>query len=301
MPRRKGKRGTVFALCVWVGSIAFASARNPVPSAQAGHPLDSILDKARKYCQRLDEAALDFVCREEVKERVNLLQEPAGTVIVPTISGLTKHGAGVSTRPAPPEAFRTTTYVYDYLFIRKGSEVTERRDLVKKGGEDVVRKDAPIETRHFKFRNILFGPSLLVGEAAAADHAYELLKNEKVKGEAAAVVACQSRPENAEQVLTGRVWVRLKDGAVLRISWDPESFDSYEEVLAVAKGLTMNPALTSETEFGVERNGLRFPSLDKTEEVYKSGTMTFTRSTTTIKYDAYKFFTVETEYKIGRG
>jgi hypothetical protein len=63
----------------------------------------------------------------------------------------------------------------------------------------------------------------------------------------------------------------------------------------------MAPAIKSETQFGVERNGLRFPSLDKTEEVYKSGTMTFMRSSTTVKYTDYKFFTVETTYKVGRG
>jgi hypothetical protein len=120
-------------------------------------------------------------------------------------------------------------------------------------------------------------------------------------GQEADVVACEARPSTVGRVLTGRAWVRRADGAVLRIVWDPESFSSYQDVLTVAGELKMSPAITSETEFGVERNGLRFPSLDKTDEVYKKGSMTFTRSYTTVKCTDYKFFTVETTYEVGRG
>jgi hypothetical protein len=295
------KRRALAALCVWVGIVAFAMARTFGPSAQADNPLNSVLEKARKYCQRLDKAALDFVCREEVKERANVLKAPGGTSVIPGVTGYATDSGRLTTVAAPPEEFKTTTYVYDYQFIRKGGDVKERRDLMKKDGEEVKREDARIETRHFKFRDILFGPSLLVGEAAAADHVYELLKKEKIKGQEADVVACEARPESAGRVLTGRAWVRRTDGAVLRISWDPESFAGYQDVLAVAKELKMSPAIKSETEFGVERNGLRFPSLDKTDEVYREGTMNFTRSYTTVKYTDYKFFTVETTYEIGRG
>ncbi|MDH4271133.1 MAG: hypothetical protein OEW18_04065 [Candidatus Aminicenantes bacterium] len=279
----------------------FAMGLNSGQSADSDKTLDSILDKAGKYCLRLDKAALDFVCREEVKERANILREPVGTTVLPQIDPSVPYKGGMGIKPPPPADFRTTTYVYDYQFIRKGGDVKERRNLMRKDGEEVTRKDARIETRHFKFRDILFGPSLLLGETEAGDHVYNVLKKDKVKGQETAVIACEARPESAGRVLTGRAWVRLTDGAVLRISWDPESFSGYQDVLAVAKELGMSPAIKSETEFGVERNGLRFPSLDKTEEIYKSGTMTFTRSITTIKYAAYKFFTVETAYEISRG
>ncbi len=69
----------------------------------------------------------------------------------------------------------------------------------------------------------------------------------------------------------------------------------------MADKFKMKPKIKSETEFGVERNGIRFPSLDLTEEAYTSGGQSiYTRSIITAKYIDYKFFTVETASEIRR-
>jgi hypothetical protein len=136
--------------------------------------LAGILQKAQEYCRRLDRAALDFVCQEDVKEEVNKASGPTASTVSalpPVVMGDGRMRAS----PAPVASFNTTSYLYDYQFIRKGTEVTERRDLL-------------------------------------------------------------------------------------------------------------------------EKNGVRFPSLDITEEAYSGGgSSKFIRSTTTVKYKSYKFFTVETE------
>jgi hypothetical protein len=62
---------TLVAFCLWAGLVAAGPAGSYRPAGQAEGPLDTFLAKAGKYCQRLDKAALDFVCREEVKERTN--------------------------------------------------------------------------------------------------------------------------------------------------------------------------------------------------------------------------------------
>ena len=239
------KKRAFFVLCVWVSIIAFPLARDMDQSAGNDQYLDSILEKAREYCLRLDSAALDFVCREEVNERANILKEPVGTAVFPQVSESVPYKGGMGLKSPPPETFRTTTYVYDYQFNRKGEEVKERRDLISKDDEATTKKGAQVETRYFKFRDILFGPSILLGETAAAGHIYKFLKKDKIKGREAAVIACEARAESAGRVLTGRAWIRLRDGAVLRISWDPESFGSYQDVLAVAKELGMSPAVKS--------------------------------------------------------
>jgi hypothetical protein len=201
-------------------------------------------------------------------------------------------------QPAP-EYFRTATYVYDFQYVRKGTDVRERRDLLKKDGEDILKADTRLETRHFKFREVLFGPTILLGEEAAARHVYRFLKKEKVKGKETAVVVCDAHPADAGKVLTGRAWVRIADGAVLRLEWDAESFGGYSEVLAVAEKIGLPPKIKSYTEFEVEKNGLRFPTLDATEEIYSSGPVSkYTRSITSVKYTNYKFFTVETSSEI---
>jgi hypothetical protein len=268
------RRGTAIALFLTMGVVSILSLGG-AQSAGNDQALAKVLDLARKYCARLDKAALDFVCMEQVKEESN-----------------SRRG------PDMQEHFNTLVWVYDYQFVRKEGKVTEKRDLVKKNGEEIEKKEARIETRHFKFNDIFFGASILLGEAAAADHVYKFVENDKIQREPVVVVACEAKPASAGKVLTGRAWVRERDGAVLRISWAPASFGDYQNVLVIAEDLGMNPAIISETEFGVERNGIRFPSRDWTEETYRKGTMSFTRSMITVTYDNYKFFTVETGVEI---
>src|SRR5512145_2150998 len=61
--------------------------------------LAAILEKAAYYCWRLDRAAIDFVCREEVSEMTN--------------------------------RFRRTfsSFLYDFQFVRKKDEVKEQRTI----------------------------------------------------------------------------------------------------------------------------------------------------------------------------
>jgi hypothetical protein len=60
----------------------------------------------------------------------------------------------------------------------------------------------------------------------------------------------------------------------------------------------MEPQITSFSEYGFEKNGLRFPSRDQTEEAYlKKDGKKYIRAETAIIYKDYKFFTVETDIK----
>ncbi|MBP1768405.1 MAG: hypothetical protein H6P98_2520, partial [Candidatus Aminicenantes bacterium] len=52
------------------------------------------------------------------------------------------------------------------------------------------------------------------------------------------------------------------------------------------------------TEYGFEKNGIRFPSRDYSEEAYiKPDGKKFVRSRTSVVYKDYKFFIVETDVK----
>jgi hypothetical protein len=282
-------------LLVAVTGIGFSGV-NPVPAqAQDADKLAAVVQKGLEYCRRLDKAALDFICTEYVEEAVNRASRPSATAVTLNMTGETY------IKPAPVDSFKTTYYLYDYQFVRKGKEVKERRDLMEKDGEKVPQANAATATKHFKFRDILFGASILLGEGAAVKYEYSLVGEGKIQGDAVVVVACAARPEYAGKTLTGRASVRVRDGAVLKIDWDPESFSGYDEVLSIAEWLGMAPKIQSSTEFGIEKNGVRFPSLDVTEEAYTAGSKSrFVRSTTTIKYKDYKFFTVETNIDIKR-
>ncbi len=167
--------------------------------------LEAMMLKARAYCRRLDRAALDFVCREEIKEKTNAMSRPPTITMIVQSTNNRLNAGSVRVQPPPPESFSTTTYLYDYQYVRKASDVRERRDLVTKDGEDIVKADTRIETLHFKFAEVLFGPSLLLGQDAAEGHVYRLLKTEKVKGEKAAVIDCASRAMGAAAATAARL------------------------------------------------------------------------------------------------
>lgn len=259
--------------------------------------LAAVLQKARDYCLRLDKAALDFVCQEQVEEEVNQAPRPSIGTPMLTTPGIFQGGRVV--RPAPVDDFKKTMLIYDYQFIRKDGEVKERRDLLEKNGDKVNKADAAPETKHFKFRDILFSASGLLGAGASLSYEYKLVSEGKLRGDAVATIACIPLPALAGRELSGRAVVRTKDGAVLRIDWDPQSFGSYSEVQSIADLFGMKPKVQSYTDYGIEKNGIRFPSYDYTEEAYTGGGKeTFVRSTTAVKYKSYKFFTVETQIEI---
>jgi len=278
-------------------TFVFIGASFGMQAGSDGKDVSAVLLSARKYCAKMDKAALDFVCLEKVKEESNTRRGPVGTAVGGGVNAWGQ-STGLKTKAAPPESFNAVVSQYNYMYVRKAGSVTEKRDLLKKSGEEIEQKDAPITTRHFKFNDVFFGPSMLLGEAAAAEHDYAFVENDKIKREPVVVVACVAKPGWVGKTLTGKAWVRVKDGAVLRIEWDPSSFSGWKEVEAIAEDLKMNPAVMSETEFGIERNGIRFPTRDRTEETYKKGSMTFTRAMVTVTYDDYKFFTVGTEIQI---
>jgi hypothetical protein len=288
-----GMKKTMMIVSVAAGVLfCFAAAAPQAPQSPAADKLAVILQKARDYCLRLDKAALDFVCQEQVEEEVNQASRPSVSAPAAPMPG---YFGGRVVQPARVDNFSKTMLVYDYQFIRKGSEVKERRDLLEKNGDKLSKTDAAPETKHFKFRDILSGASGLLGAGAGLRYEYKLAGEDKIRGEAVANIDCVSSPALSGRQLAGRAVVRVKDGAVLRIDWDPRSFGSYHEVQAVADLYGMKPKVQSFTEYGIEKNGVRFPTYDFTEEAYSGGgKITFVRSTTQVKYKSYKFFTVET-------
>lgn len=104
----------------------------------------------------------------------------------------------------------------------------------------------------------------------------------------------------ADRYLGAVIWLKKSDASVLRIDWDPTTFGSYENILARAHAYGSEPAVVSRTEFGIEKNGLRFPSVDFTEEAYQKSGERFIRATTRVSYSQYKFFVVETETGVAR-
>ncbi|MGB7294001.1 MAG: hypothetical protein WBC70_00280 [Candidatus Aminicenantales bacterium] len=249
--------------------------------------LADILRRVGHYCDRLEKASLDFVCLEEITEKIDYSRDKSDEIYI--IPG------GIRTQIRIPKLKVQKSYLYDYQFIRKGSNKEEKRVLLEKNGKQVKEEDSQLETSFFRIENVLLGPIGLLGEYMQAYHDYRIIGEEMVEGENALVLEAIPKPALNRPHCYGKIWVSEKDSSVLRIAWEQRSIGNYAILEERAKKYKADPVITSISEYGFEKNGLRFPSQDFSEEAYANENGgRFVRAQTSIIYSDYKFFTVET-------
>ena len=76
--------------------------------------------------------------------------------------------------------------------------------------------------------------------------------------------------------------------------------ENFEEIEKIAEELNTKPKITFISEFEFEKNKIRFPNKYSVEESYIPRFEVEKKliwSQTTVIYDAYKFFTVDTKVK----
>jgi hypothetical protein len=230
--------------------------------------LAAILIKSGEYCQRLDNAALDFVCLEEVTEM---------------------------TRYYTPH---TDIYLYDYQFIRKNQETKEERNLIAVNGAKANIRDSSLNTVMFQYKNILFGPVGLLSKSWQAYHDYKFIGEDTINKEKAVVIEATPIPMFIQPHCYGKIWIKEDDGSVLKIVWDQRSLGNFQSAEEWAKIHDAEPQITSFSEYGFEKNGIRFPSRSYTENAYiEKNKRKFVNAEISILYKEYRFFTVETEVK----
>ena len=257
---------SLFSAVLLIGALGAVPLRSHVLGPDDQARLSAILRRAAEYCRRLDRAALDFVCFEEVNEE-------------------TVHFT-----------YDETVYLYDYQFVRKDGKTREKRVLVSVDHEKARGRESPLQTVMFQYRNVLFGPIGLLSESWQKYHNYKLVGEDKVGKVPAMVVWATPKPDFDEPHPYGRIWIKEDDGSVLKISWDQQSLGRFKEIEEFAKSRDALPAINAFSEYGFEKNGLRFPSRNYSEQGYiLSNGQRIANARVSVIYKKYKFFTVETE------
>lgn len=265
--------------------------------------LKTLLAKAADYADKLEKAALNFVCQEEIKEwfdPTDTTPEPDAELEIGArrqksyydpISGefITRQRAKVIKK----------TYVYDYQCFRKQGKISERRTLLKEDGEEKNEANASLKTTIFRYGTSMLGPVGMFGTRFQPSYKYTIVGEKKIKGKKAIVVdAVPLSKEIKSTNLYGRAWIVPETGDILKIEWNEGRIGKYEIFEERGKKFDRTPRITVVSEFQVEKNGLRFPTQLYIEEAYlnKYG-MPFIRSKTTVIYKNFKFFTVEVEIR----
>jgi hypothetical protein len=303
------ERSRATLLIVSILALGSLAAQERARPAEDTLQLGFVLKSARQYCARLEKAALDFICLEEVSESLDQGRDrfrpgvKTSPLEASNNNGTTSSGGftarGTQGRPmsfdSRPGPKFDSTYLYDYQFVRKVGKVGEKRVLLERNGKKAGPKTPEPQLLAFHFADILLAPVQVLDERFEEYYAYRLLGRDEVGETDAWILEVKPRLAGVSHYLGGRIWLKADDASVLRIEWDPATFGNYENILARAEGYKAIPEVRSYTEFGVAKNGLRFPSLDVTEEAYRDADgKLFVRSRTSVVYRGHKFFTVET-------
>lgn len=249
--------------------------------------LEAILEHEAEYCRRLESAALEFVCLEDVVEKIDQSKD------IETLRWQTP-------RDRPPTSIRRT-FLYDFQYVRKGSDVREMRTLIKKNGKETVVREAELETRNFVYRNAVLAPVGMFGEKWRNAFRYRLAGTGRAGGRDCVIVEATAKGGLAEvDFLSGRAFIDKATLEILKIEWSEKGIGNREIFERRANLYHMRPSITVISEFEIEKNGIRFPSRHLIEELYyglggmdRSGR--FLRSRTTIVYREFKFFMVTVE------
>ncbi len=288
-----------------MGHGALPPSMGPQP---AGHPLPAsavsqdpaslaaLLARAAEYCRRLEAAAFDFVCREEISETLD-----------PNLD---------LDRKAPPAEGRQTeflgptfviyrarkvrsSYVYDYQCVRAGGRLREVRNQVEENGKPVSVPNAALKTSVVVWGTALLAPVGLFGERFQPDYDFTVAGEDRVGATPVVLVEAKPKPgAPPARNLYGKAWIDAATGDILRVEWSDSRvgrFDVFEKRGQLYK---RTPRLVIRSEFSAEKNGIRFPSRLTVEEAYlKPSGKAFVRSRTDVVYKDFKFFTVEVEVR----
>ncbi len=259
-----------------------ANAHGPSQESLGPLNLNTILKKVEEYCRRLENGVYDFICKEEISEKIDFSRDRSFAQRL------------------------NNKYLYDYQLIKKGSDVKERRILLEKNGRKFHEENALLETLAFRHQHVLLRTADLFGEFGNTLNDFRLIDEETLYGEETIVI--EAVPKNSYErrflygvdpsYLSGKIWVNKKDSSILKIVWNPIVIRDFQNIEEIAKRYKAEPRITIISEYQFEKNGIRFPSRLSVEEAYidKRG-QKFVRSETEIVYKDYKFFIVHTEIK----
>ncbi|MBM3294489.1 MAG: hypothetical protein FJY82_08175 [Candidatus Aminicenantes bacterium] len=269
----------------------------PAAQLRANVDLEALLKKTAEYCRKLENAALDFICREEISEKIDPTydgKKPAATasdwVSLPG-------GRWIKGEIRSPKIL--TSYIYDYQCVRAGGEIRENRTLLSENGKKINEPNARLKTAIFVFGSVLLSPVGLLAKRFQGDCDYAIVGTEKIARRL--VVILEAKPKSGAPETTnlfGKAWIDSETADILKIEWDKSRVRHHESVEKFGERIGWKPRLTIRSEFSAEKNGIRFPTRFQIQEAYLNERgRAFVRSETNVVYKDFKFFTVEVDVR----
>ena len=248
-----------------------------------------LLEKLNRYCQAAVKGQWEYRCLEKIKR-----EEKKYEVV------LTKTSFGENKRRWNLRKTTQRAASYEYRLRLKGKKISERRLALSSDYELLYEGKDVGAILPYKEKSIILDPMEYLSRVTRG--ALELRPEgvERIGAFEARVVHFRSIWSSGERqgTLTGRMWVHPETGAVWRMSLEPGSWRMFEseeipkEFSAIA-GLgysSLRRALSWTAEYGVEDQGIRFPSrIEIKEEYFDDSGERFTANSWEISYDEFQF------------
>ncbi len=254
--------------------------------------LGEILKKTEKYSERLKKVVFDFVCHENIREKVFLYNKK---MVTKMIDGT---GGRFLVTELKFKRTKTKTYLYDYQMVRKGEEGFEKRILLQENKRNKHQENAQLKLQRFAAKYLIYGPVGFLSKYWQDFFDYKIIGEDTVEGRSAILIEIVPNSFREENYSFGNVWVDKVDYSILKIEWDQRSIKNIKDTVESRAG-DLKRKVVWGALYGVEKNGIRFPSRQYIEETFISlSGKKHTKYMVDIVYDNYKFFIVETEVRI---
>jgi len=265
-------------------------------SGSQDNELERILERSALYCEKLSRSVLYFVCKESIKEEIYDAATPSITIRRSGSGGAYSFNSRAFSR-RPQRVVKKNEYLYDYQLNRKPDGIRETRILLKENRKERNEADSKLKTK-FQHKNIIMGPIGLFSFYWQLTHDYTIVKEGKFKGDRVYIIEARPNDISFETHLYGKIWVRKSDHSIMKIEWTQDGIEGYDFIQQRAEAMRLKPEITLIAEYAFEKSGIRFPSKYQIIEAYRDSRqrkVMFSR--TTVEYEDYQFFTVETEIK----
>ena len=249
--------------------------------------LASILSKTAEYCRKLEASVLDFFCREEVRETLDLTQE-----------------ADISLGAEPGmdrKIIARNQFVYDYQCVRSGGLLKEKRTLLEFNGEKRNESVAAPRTNGVTYENPFLCPVVLFSKNNQNGYDFRIAGTDRIDKKDVIVVEAISKAsgDGTEPLfLSGKAWIDPETAEIRQIELTQKRA-AWDEIFARReKKIGGELRLMTRAKFKIENNGFLFPCTLTIEESYLVGRhRTFKRSTTRVDFTDFKFFTVDVDVR----
>ena len=255
--------------------------------------LEFILKKCAEYCKRVKNIAMFYVCKENIKDKRKFYRVSNTLRIKP-------YGSPeilLDVKTLRLRRTRNESYLYDYQLINKEQKLQEQRTLLKKNNRKKNIENAKLEAR-FNAKYLVYGPVGFLSRYWQNYFDYKIIGQESLGEIQTTIIRATPKPDNKENWNFAKIWINEKDSSILQIEWESSSnFDFDGKNIASMSG-DFRTIVMWRVTYGIEKNGVRFPSRQHIQEFLVSETgKRYLRNEIITVFNDYKFFIVETEVK----